>query len=120
MIFSSLTTISNYAQNSFSLAIATIIIAFLLTPIYTHVAYKYKFWKKQRETTTTGEKLKVFTKLHAAKFRRNIPTMAGVIIVLAVSIVTFGWNLDRGQTYLPLAALIGTTRSEERRVGKRV
>lgn len=107
MIFSSLTTISNYAQNSFSLAIATIIIAFLLTPIYTHVAYKYKFWKKQRETTTTGEKLKVFTKLHAAKFRRNIPTMAGVIIVLSVSIVTLGWNLDRGQTYLPLAALIG-------------
>ncbi len=107
MIFSSLTTISNYAQTSFSLAIATIVIAFLLTPIYTHVAYKYKFWKKQRETTTTGEKLQVFTKLHAAKFRRNIPTMAGVIIVLAVSITTLGWNLDRGQTYLPLAALIG-------------
>lgn len=107
MIFSSLTTISNYAQTSFSLAIGTIIVAFLLTPLYTHVAYKHKFWKKQRETTTTGEKLKVFTKLHADKFKRNIPTMAGVVIVLSVSLVTLGWNLDRGQTYLPLAALVG-------------
>lgn len=107
MIFSSLTTISNYAQTSFSLAIGTIIVAFLLTPLYTHVAYKYKFWKKQRETTTTGEKLQVFTKLHADKFKRNIPTMAGAVMVLAVAIVTLGWNLDRGQTYLPLAALIG-------------
>ena len=50
MIFSSLTTISNYAQTSFSLAIVTIIIAFLLTPIYTHVAYKYKFWKSWEES----------------------------------------------------------------------
>lgn len=104
---SSLMIFSNYAQNSFSLALATMILALLLTPAYTHLAYKYKFWKKQRQTTTTGEKLQVFTKLHADKFKRNIPTMAGAVIVLAVTMVTLGWNLDRGQTYLPLAALVG-------------
>lgn len=101
------TVFSEFARSSFSLALLTTIVAILLTPIYTHFAYKYKFWKKQREITTTGEKLSVFAKLHAAKFKRNIPTMAGMLIVLSVTFTTLGWNWDRGQTYLPLGALIG-------------
>lgn len=99
--------IADAAQASFSLSLGALVVALLLTPLYTHLAYKYKFWKKQRQTTTTGENLKVFNKLHAKKFQRQIPTMAGVIIVVAVAIVTGLFNLDRGQTYLPLAALIG-------------
>jgi len=75
--------------------------------VYTTAAYRYKFWKKQRDTSTTGEKLLVFVKLHKEKFKRNIPTMAGIIGVLAIAIVTFAFNLDRAQTWLPLAALIG-------------
>jgi phospho-N-acetylmuramoyl-pentapeptide-transferase len=70
------------------------------------LAYRHKFWKKQRSTSTTGEKLEVFNKLHANKFKRNIPTMAGLIFVTAISAVTL-FNLNRGQTYLPLAALLG-------------
>ncbi|MDO4870777.1 MAG: phospho-N-acetylmuramoyl-pentapeptide-transferase [Candidatus Saccharibacteria bacterium] len=99
--------VAEYAQDSFSLSLITVVLAVLLTPMYTYLAYKYKFWKKQRQTSTTGEKLKVFTKLHADKFKRNIPTMAGVIIVLSVFVVTFFLNLDRGQTFLPLASLVG-------------
>ena len=83
------------------------LLGMFLTPIYTYLAYRFKFWKKQRATSTTGEVLKVFTKLHEDKFKRNIPTMAGIITVVAVSVVTFGFNLDRAQTWLPLAALIG-------------
>jgi phospho-N-acetylmuramoyl-pentapeptide-transferase len=79
----------------------------LLTPIYTLLAYRYKFWKQQRSTSSTGEKLEIFTKLHANKFKRNIPTMAGIIFVAAIGFVTFFFNLDRGQTWLPLAALAG-------------
>ena len=79
----------------------------LLTPVYTLLAYRYKFWKKQRTTSTTGEKLEVFSKLHANKFKRNIPTMAGVIFVIAIAAITFIFNLNRGQTWLPIAALIG-------------
>lgn len=79
----------------------------LLTPIYTFLAYRHKFWKKQRTTSTTGEKLEVFNKLHARKFKRNIPTMAGVIFVTSITVVTLIFNLDRGQTWLPLAALLG-------------
>jgi phospho-N-acetylmuramoyl-pentapeptide-transferase len=36
-----------------------------------------------------------------------VPTMAGLIVIVAVAIVTVVWNLDRQQTWLPLAALIG-------------
>ena len=90
-----------------ALSVIAFVIAMFLTPIYTFFAYRYKFWKKQRTTSTTGELLQVFTKLHANKFKRNIPTMAGIISVAAITIVTLAFNLDRGQTYLPLAALLG-------------
>ena len=89
------------------LSITAFGIAMLLTPFYTFVAYRYKFWKRQRTESTTGEVLKVFTKLHANKFKRNIPTMAGMVFVLAIVIVTFFLNLDRRETWLPLAALAG-------------
>ena len=78
-----------------------------LTPIYTHFAYKYKFWKKQKKSTAQGDKLPVMTKLHAHKFERAFPTMAGIIGVVAVFTVTMICNLDRGQTWLPLAGFIG-------------
>lgn len=89
------------------LSVAAFVLAMLLTPIYTYMAYRYKFWKRQRTTSTTGEALEVFTKLHANKFKRNIPTMAGIIGVTSIVIVTLAFNLDRGQTWLPLAALVG-------------
>lgn len=92
---------------TFLLSVGAFLLAMFLTPIYTFMAYRYKFWKKQRSTSTTGEKLEIFTKLHAAKFKRNIPTMAGVIGVVSIFIVTFFFNLNRAETWLPLAALVG-------------
>jgi phospho-N-acetylmuramoyl-pentapeptide-transferase len=92
---------------TFLLSVGAFFLAMFLTPVYTFMAYRFKFWKKQRQVSTTGEALTVFNKLHAAKFKRNIPTMAGVIFVLAIAIVTFFFNLDRQETWLPLAALIG-------------
>jgi len=91
----------------FSLSMGAFLLSMFLTPIYTFLAYRHKFWKKQRTTSTTGEKLEVFNKLHARKFKRNIPTMAGVIFVTSITVVTLIFNLDRGQTWLPLAALLG-------------
>jgi len=91
---------------TFALSVAAFVLAMLLTPVYTLIAYRYKFWKKQRTNSTTGEKLEVFNKLHANKFRRNIPTMAGVIFVIAILIITIGFNFNRGQTWLPIAALV--------------
>ena len=91
----------------FLLSIGAFLFEIFLTPIYTFFAYRYKFWKQQRSTSTDGKKLEVFTKLHAAKFRRNIPTMAGIIGVFSIAAITLLFNLDRAETYLPLAALVG-------------
>ncbi len=92
---------------TFLLSVSAFVLAMALTPLYTGVAYRFKFWKKQRETSTTGEKLLVFVKLHAEKHKRNIPTMAGLIGVVAITLITVLYNLDRAQTWLPLAALLG-------------
>lgn len=99
--------LTNELTRTFILSVGAFLLAMLLTPVYTFVAYRYKFWKKQRTSSTTGEALTVFTKLHADKFKRNIPTMAGIIFVCAITFVTFFFNLDRKETWLPLAALVG-------------
>lgn len=79
----------------------------LITPIYTALAYKYEWWKKPRTTAVTGEVAKVFTKLHAEKHKRHIPFMAGLIFVVAVCAITLLFNLERTETWLPLAAFAG-------------
>lgn len=83
------------------------IVSMLITPLYTKIAFKYKWWKQPRTNAISGEKATEFQKLHAAKHRRNIPTMAGLIIVVGVAISTIPFNLVREQTWLPLAAMIG-------------
>lgn len=89
-----------------SQAVLAFLIAIALTPVYTKLAFKYKWWKKARETSVTGEVAQVFRKLHLAKHKANIPTMAGVIAIISVAITTVTLNLSRSQTWLPLAALI--------------
>ncbi len=83
------------------------IASMLLTPLYTSAAFSGKWWKKARTNAITGEKAVVYQKLHQAKHERNIPTMAGVIFVLATVIVTIAGNLSRSETWLPLAAMAG-------------
>lgn len=102
-----LTEFTGELNTTFLLSVGAFLLAMLLTPVYTYLAYRYKFWKKQRTTSTTGEKLEVFTKLHADKFKRNIPTMAGIIGVVSITVITLCFNLDRAETWLPLAALVG-------------
>jgi phospho-N-acetylmuramoyl-pentapeptide-transferase len=89
----------------FSLSFLTFCVAMLLTPIYTFFAYRFKLWKQKRAVSTTGEALSVVTQQSTRT--RNVPTMAGLIIIVAVTIVTLIFNLDREQTWLPLVALLG-------------
>ncbi len=102
-----LQTVTNELTHVFLLSVGAFLLAMFLTPIYTFFAYRYRFWKHQRENAVTGEKLQVFNRLHEGKIRRNIPTMAGVISVIAAGLVTLLFNLDRAQTWLPLAAFAG-------------
>lgn len=103
----SLTDLSQHLVKLFALAVGGFSVAMMLTPVYSFYAYRYRFWKQQRSTSTTGEVLEVFTKLHAQKFTRHIPTMAGLIALVVVVLVTVFFNLDRQQTWLPLAAFVG-------------
>lgn len=83
------------------------LVSMIVTPLYTTLAYNGQWWKKPRTTATTGEKAKIFTKLHAEKHKRLIPTMAGAITVFSVVIVTMIFNLSRPETWLPVAAFAG-------------
>lgn len=78
-----------------------------LTPFYTTAAFAGRWWKKPRMNAITGEAATVYRKLHAAKHNRNIPTMAGIIFVLSIILVTVAGNLSRSETWLPLAAMVG-------------
>lgn len=99
--------ITNEMTHVFLLSVGAFVLAMTLTPVYTFFAYRYRFWKRQRENAVTGEELKVFNRLHQEKIRRNIPTMAGVVGVVVVVLITLLCNLDRAQTWLPLAAFVG-------------
>ena len=99
--------ITNQLIISALFSLAGFILAMCLTPLYTFVAYKYKFWKKQKTASVTGEALTVVNKLHAKKIARNIPTMAGVVGVVAAVTLSVLLNLKREQTWLPLAGLVG-------------
>jgi phospho-N-acetylmuramoyl-pentapeptide-transferase len=83
------------------------VVSTLITPIYTTLAYKHRWWKRQRTDAWSGGKAAVYAALHAEKHKRNIPTMAGLIFVISIALVTFAGNLSRGQTWLPLAGLLG-------------
>jgi len=83
------------------------VLSMAITPLYSTLAYRYKWWKKARTTTVTGEKASVYQKLHGEKHRRHIPTMAGVIFIWSTVLVTISSNLSRAETWLPLAAMVG-------------
>lgn len=100
-------SISNEMFYGLILALGAFLLSMFLTPFYTYFAYKYKFWKKQKQTTAQGDALPVMRKLHAHKFQRSFPTMAGIVGVVVVAFVTWICNWDRGQTWLPIAGFLG-------------
>lgn len=103
-----MTVLEQFTQETtliFLLSFVAFCLAMLLTPIYTYFAYRYKLWKQKRQASTTGEALSVVAQQSTRK--RNVPTMAGLVFVAAVTIVTVVFNLDREQTWLPLAAMLG-------------
>lgn len=100
------------------------IFAFLITPIWTNILYKYKIGIKIKENSVDGKKLSFVNTLHAKK--AGTPTMGGVIVWLSVLLIIFAseyvfpWVavlfnmnfiarldfLSRAQTWLPLFALV--------------
>jgi phospho-N-acetylmuramoyl-pentapeptide-transferase len=91
----------------FALGFAGFALSMLITPLYTTAAYRYEWWKRQRTDAWSGAKATVYQKLHAAKHKRNIPTMAGLIFLVSIALVTITFNLHRAETWLPLAGMLG-------------
>ncbi len=84
------------------------VLSMFITPLYTSLAYRGEWWKRQRSDAWAGGKAEVYQKLHSEKHKRQIPTMAGLIFVISTLLVTVLFNLSRGQTWLPLAAMVGS------------
>ncbi len=100
------------------------ILAFLITPLWTNILYRYKIGIKIKENSVNGEKLSVVSTLHSKK--SGTPTMGGLIVWLAVCILVFAshylfpliatWTdtnfiarldfLKRSQVWLPLFVLV--------------
>src|SRR4051794_35233686 len=77
-----------------AIAFGAFALSMLLVPIYTRIGFKYKLWKQPSANAVTGEAAPIYTKLHAAKHKRNIPTMGGVVFVIAVAVVTILFNFS--------------------------
>jgi phospho-N-acetylmuramoyl-pentapeptide-transferase len=104
--------------------LAAFILAFLLTPLWTKILYKYKIGTKIKEKSVDGKELTFINKLHAVK--AGTPTMGGMVIWLSVLGLAFSSHyvfpalagrldinfiarldfLSRAQTWLPLFVLV--------------
>jgi phospho-N-acetylmuramoyl-pentapeptide-transferase len=102
-----ITAASSTIEQIFMFAFLSFLVSMALTPLYTTAAFSGRWWKRARTTTVTGEAATVYQKLHAAKHERHIPTMAGMIFVITILLVTLSSNLSRSETWLPLAAMAG-------------
>lgn len=91
----------------FALSSISFLLSMLITPIYTTYAYNHRWWKRARTHAMGGASATVYQQLHDAKPKRNIPTMAGLIFVISTALVTLIFNLDRRETWLPLAGMVG-------------
>ncbi len=100
------------------------LLAFLLTPVWTHILYKYKIGIRIKKNGVSGDKLNFVSNLHA--WKAGTPTMGGVIVWFTVFLLAFvsEWIfpllavlfdtnfiarldfLKRSQTWLPLFTLV--------------
>lgn len=107
-----------------STGLLAFLLAFLLTPVWTHLLYKYRFGIKIKANSVDGEPLTFVNKLHAGK--AGTPTMGGVIVWFTVLLlvllshyvfpflaewtgINFIARLDflrRSQVWLPLFVLV--------------
>jgi phospho-N-acetylmuramoyl-pentapeptide-transferase len=99
-------------------------LAFLITPLWSHILYKYKFGIKIKNKSVDGEKLTYVSELH--KHKGGTPSMGGVLVWFSVAVlalfshylfpiiaawtgINFIARLDffsRAQVWLPLFALV--------------
>jgi len=101
----------------FGWAALCFIVAIIWTPLLTNILYKYRLGKQIRQDPNAP----IYTSLH--KHKEGTPTMGGILVWGTVvglalviwllasiwpgSIFSFFNLIDRGQTFLPIGALVG-------------
>jgi phospho-N-acetylmuramoyl-pentapeptide-transferase len=80
------------------------IIAFITAPLLTNFLYKNRVGKRLRQHGIDGKETPIFSALHAGK--AGTPVMGGLLFWVITAILTLLFNLDRGQTWLPLFTLV--------------
>lgn len=100
------------------------ILAFVLTPLWTHILYKYRIGVRIKKNSVDGQKLTYVSEMH--KHKSGTPIMGGVLVWFSVALLVLishyvfpflaGWlginfiaRLDffsRSQVWLPLFALV--------------
>lgn len=89
----------------FLLSTLAFVVAMAVTPLLTHLLYKYRVEKRLRTTGMgTTEGTPVFSGLHHGK--EGTPTMGGLLIWVTVAAITLVFNFSRPETYLPLFTLV--------------
>ena len=126
MQFAQFQTIPEVAEalKIFITGLLAFVLAFVITPIWTYLLYKYKIGIRIKSNDVNGEKLTFVNKLHAAK--AGTPTMGGVIVWFSVAVLVFSSHfifpyiaqllnitfiarldfLSRREVWLPLFALL--------------
>ena len=105
----------------FFIGTISFLIAFFSTPLLTNFLYKHKLWKKNARTKSIdGKEIPVVSKFHKEE-EIKVPRFGGLLVWVIPSIVIFLFFLlsktgvdifkkinflSRGQTWLPLFALI--------------
>lgn len=103
-------------------SILAFLVGILMTPILTKYFYQYRLWKGSSRLDNDVAMSEAFKQIHDEKKETGTPRVGGIIIWLSVIIVVLGMFLlaqftndpvfsrleflSRGQTLLPLAALL--------------
>ena len=94
---------SNYdVSKALWFAVASFVISFALTPLFTNFLYRHRLGKRIRDSKSAP----IMSKLHAHK--AGTPTMGGILIWVTVAVLTIFFNLKRSATWLPVFCLVAT------------
>lgn len=80
------------------------LIALVLAPLLTDFLYKNRIGKRMRQGGIDGKATPIFSALH--KNKTGTPVMGGLLFWVTTALLTFAFNMDRSETWLPVFALV--------------
>ena len=88
------------------LAFGSFLVSMIWTPLLTNFLYKYKVAQQIRDKSWDGTDVPVYKKFHEHK--SGTPSMGGLLVWVTTAAITFAFDFNRKETWLPLFVLITT------------